>query len=253
MNFIAQTGTELMSTTKESDVKSLIDGMVNRCSFGMIVAPPQSKKGFLALNLAFSLITQKPFLGFPVSQTPERIVYIGPRLSEHAFQTRVSVMNQHYCATNAQLKNISFLSVFDCIEKNFFFNTQTKMVNPSGFEKISSYCKDFGATVIIIDSLSFLTDGDEHDGVRASFLKELRKNVDRLNATLFLIRKQSNQTQDWSNPFMAANGMDSFDFVLGLEPKSRTTSLLHHGSAHHASLKPIEIRFDGSRFIWHRT
>lgn len=97
-NNIAST---IMRTSHDLTFKPLIKTLVERGAVGMIVAPAKAKKSMLALNLAFSLISKKPFLGLPVSEEAEKIIYVNLELTKEALAVRLKMMND-FLSSNTQ-------------------------------------------------------------------------------------------------------------------------------------------------------
>ncbi len=166
---------------------------------GMIVAPAKAKKSMLALNLVFSLLSKKPFLGLTVSSKPDRVVYVNLELTRNALGLRMRTMNQHYQATEKQLENVSFLTAEEFTDDQPLVNTKTQAVNSEPFNKLMEACKEWGATVIIIDPLYYVV-GEENDNVlMAAVIREFGKLRNTLNATIFVVHHTAKGHKDWSD------------------------------------------------------
>jgi RecA-family ATPase len=247
-------GDTIMRQTENFVFEPLITNLVERNAVGMIVAPAKAKKSMLALNLVFSLLTKKPFLGLPVSSKPDRIVYVNLELVRNALGLRMRMMNQHYQATAKQMANVAFLTADEFTNKQPLVNAKTQTVNPEPFNKLMESCKEWGATVIIIDPLYYVV-GEENDNVlMTAVIREFGKLRDELNATIFVVHHTAKGYKDWSDPFLAGRGASSlagaFEFVLGIEPKEDNEAKLHHGSRNYAGVESFLIRFDTATLTW---
>jgi AAA domain len=247
-------GSTIMRATENLVFEPLIDTLVERTAVGMIVAPAKAKKSMLALNLVFSLLTKKPFLGLAVSSKPDKIIYINLELTKTALGVRMRAMNQHYQATPKQLDNVIFLTAHEFSNDQPLVDTKSQEVNPEPFKNLAEEAKTWGATVIIIDPLYYVV-GEENDNVlMTAVIREFGKLRDQLNATVFVVHHTGKGHKDWSDPFLAGRGASSlagaFEFVLGIEPKPDNEARLHHGSRNYASIDPFSIRFDPSTLTW---
>lgn len=247
-------GDTIMRQTEKFVFEPLITNLVERNAVGMIVAPAKAKKSMLALNLVFSLLTKKPFLGLAVSDKPDRIVYVNLELTRNALGLRMRTMNQHYQATPKQMGNVAFVTADEFTNKQPLVNTKTQAINPEPFENLMAACKDWGATAIIIDPLYYVV-GEENDNVlMTAVIREFGKLRDELNATIFVVHHTGKGYKDWADPFLAGRGASSlagaFEFVLGIEPKDGNEAKLHHGSRNYAGVDPFSIRFDAPTLTW---
>ena len=119
-------GSTIMRATQGIEFKPLIKTLVERNAVGMIVAPAKAKKSMLALNLVFSLLTKKPFLGLPVSEETDKIVYVNLELTKTALGVRLRTMNTFYNATPKQLDNVMFLSSDEFCKGEALVDTKTQ-------------------------------------------------------------------------------------------------------------------------------
>lgn len=251
-NNIAST---IMRTSHDLTFKPLIKTLVERGAVGMIVAPAKAKKSMLALNLAFSLISKKPFLGLPVSEEAEKIIYVNLELTKKALAVRLKMMNDFYQATPKQLSNIAFISSDEFCNSESLVNTKTQKVNQAPFEALAQEAKKWKATTIIIDPLYYVV-GEENDNVlMTAVLREFGKLRTDLNASIIVVHHTGKNVVDWSDPFLAGRGASAiggfFEFVLGIEPKSENEARLHHGSRNYATVKPLAMRFNSDTLTWH--
>lgn len=257
MNFTdSNKGGTIMRATEHLVFEPLIETLVERGSVGMIVAPAKAKKSMLALNLVFSLLTKKDFLGLKVSPGTkvERIVYINLELTKTALGVRMRAMNKYYQATGKQLDNVVFLTAHEFTNDQPLVDTKTQEVNTEPFNRLAEAAKNWGATVLIIDPLYYVV-GEENDNVlMTAVIREFGKLRDQLNATVFVVHHTGKGHRDWSDPFLAGRGASSlagaFEFVLGIEPKQDNEAKLHHGSRNYASAEPMSIRFDADTLTW---
>ncbi len=250
---IKNRGDFILRSTKNLTFEPLIDTLVERGAVGMIVAPAKAKKSMLALNLVFSLITKKPFLGLPVSTKPEKILYINLELTKQALGMRINSMNQYYKA-DKQLENVFFFNAHEFTNDQALVDTKAQTVNQAPFERLSKVAKEGGITCIIIDPLYYVV-GEENDNVlMTAVMREFSKLRDDLNATIFVVHHTAKAHRDWSDPFIAGRGASSlagaFEFALGIEPISATEARLHHGSRNYPSAEPLDIRFDSATLTW---
>lgn len=248
-------GSTIMRATQGHEFKPLIKTLVERNAVGMIVAPAKAKKSMLALNLVFSLLCKKPFLGLPVSTEPEKIIYVNLELTKTALGVRLRTMNEFYHATPNQLGNVMFLSSDEFCKGEALVDTKTQKVNQEPFKALAEAAKNWGATVIIFDPLYYVV-GEENDNVlMTAVLREFGKLRDELNAAIFVVHHTGKNAVDWSDPFLAGRGASAiggaFEFVLGIEPKSDNEARLHHGSRNYATVKPFTIRFNPASLTWH--
>jgi RecA-family ATPase len=253
----ANKGNTIMRATEHLVFEPLIHTLVERGSVGMIVAPAKAKKSMLALNLVFSLLTKKNFIGLPVSSDkakPDKIVYINLELTKTALGVRMRAMNKHYSATSKQLENVVFLTAHEFTNDQPLVDTKTQEVNKEPFQNLAETAKAWGATVLIIDPLYYVV-GEENDNVlMTAVIREFGKLREELNATVFVVHHTSKGHKDWSDPFLAGRGASSlagaFEFVLGIEPRQDNEAKLHHGSRNYASVDPFSIRFDANTLTW---
>ena len=248
-------GSTIMRATQGIEFKPLIKTLVERNAVGMIVAPAKAKKSMLALNLVFSLLTKKPFLGLPVSEEQDKIVYVNLELTKTALGVRLRTMNTFYNATPKQLDNVMFLSSDEFCKGEALVDTKTQKVNQEPFNALAEAAKNWGATVIIFDPLYYVV-GEENDNVlMTAVLREFGKVRTELNAAIFVVHHTGKSAVDWSDPFLAGRGASAiggaFEFVLGIEPKGDNEARLHHGSRNYATVKPFTIRFNPASFSWH--
>lgn len=245
----------IMRTTHDLTFKPLIKTLVERNAVGMIVAPAKAKKSMLALNLVFSLITKKPFLGLDVSDEPEKIIYVNLELTKKALGIRLKMMNDFYHATPKQLDNVVFINSEEFCNNEALVNTKTQKVNQAPFEALAQEAKKWGATCIIFDPLYYVV-GEENDNVlMTAVLREFGKLRTDLNASIIVVHHTGKNVVDWSDPFLAGRGASAiggfFEFVLGVEPKNENEARLHHGSRNYATVKPLAIRFNSDTLTWH--
>jgi AAA domain len=247
-------GDYILRATKNVSFEPLITSLVERGAVGMIVAPAKAKKSMLALNLVFSLITKKPFLGLAVSTKPEKILYINLELTKQALGMRINSMNQYYKATDKQLENVYFFNAHEFTNDQPLVDTKAQTVNQAPFERLTKVAKDGGITCIIIDPLYYVV-GEENDNVlMTAVMREFSKLRDELNATIFVVHHTAKAHKDWSDPFIAGRGASSlagaFEFALGIEPVSSTEARLHHGSRNYPSAETLDIRFEAATLTW---
>lgn len=248
-------GSTIMRATQGIEFKPLIKTLVERNAVGMIVAPAKARKSMLALNLVFSLLTKKPFLGLSVSDEPEKIVYVNLELTKPALGFRLRTMNMFYNATPKQMDNVIFLSGEEFCGGQSLVDTKTQKVNQEPFNALAEAAKNWGATVIIFDPLYYVV-GEENDNVlMTAVIREFGKLRNELNAAVFVVHHTGKGSVDWSDPFLAGRGASSiggaFEFVLGIEPKGENEARLHHGSRNYPTAKPFTIRFNPSSLTWH--
>lgn len=252
----ANKGSTIMRATEHLVFEPLVDTLVERNSVGMIVAPAKAKKSMLALNLVFSLLTKKSFLGLKVS-TPartEKIIYINLELTKTALGVRLRTMDKHFHATPKQMDNVLFFTASEFTNDQPLVNIKTQTIETEPFRRLAEVAKQWGATVIIIDPLYYVV-GEENDNVlMTAVIREFGKLRDELNATVFVVHHTGKGFKDWSDPFLAGRGASSlagaFEFVLGIEPKLNGEARLHHGSRNYASVEPMSIRFDDKTLTW---
>jgi AAA domain len=250
-------GSTIMRATEKIKFEPLVKTMVERNAVGMIVAPAKAKKSMMALNLVFSLLTKKDFLGLPVSNHPEKVVYVNLELTQVAVGHRLRTMNTFYNATPKQMENVMFLTSEEFCRGEALVDTKTQKVNQEPFKALADEAKNWGATVIIIDPLYYVV-GEENDNVlMTAVIREFGKLRTQLNAAVFVVHHTGKTAVDWSDPFLAGRGASSlagaFEFVLGIEPKGDNEARLHHGSRNYASVKPFTIRFNTQSLTWHST
>lgn len=246
-----------MRATQNLEFKPLIKTLVERNAVGMIVAPAKAKKSMLALNLVFSLLTKRPFLGLPVSEEPDKIIYVNLELTKTALGVRLRSMNKFYNATPKQMESVVFLNSEEFCNNEALIDTRTQKVNQEPFIALTEAAKEWGATVIIIDPLYYIV-GEENDNVlMTAVLREFAKLRTELNASIFVVHHTGKNAVDWSDPFLAGRGASAiggaFEFVLGIEPKNGNEARLHHGSRNYATVNPFTIRFNTDTLTWHST
>ncbi len=250
-------GSTIMRATQNQEFKPLIKTLVERGAVGMIVAPAKAKKSMLALNLVFSLLTKRPFLGLPVSETPEKIIYVNLELTKPALGFRLREMNKFYNATPKQLESVMFLDSEEFCNSEALVDTKTQKVNQEPFKALAEAAKDWGATVLIIDPLYYIV-GEENDNMlMAAVIREFGKLRKALGLSIVVVHHTGKSIVDWTDPFLAGRGASSiggaFEFVLGIEPKRDNEARLHHGSRNYASVNPFTIRFGVDTLTWHST
>jgi AAA domain len=250
-------GSTIMRATQGIEFKPLIKTLVERGAVGMIVAPAKAKKSMLALNLVFSLLTKRPFLGLPVSEEPEKIIYVNLELTKTALGVRLRAMNNFYHATPKQLDNVMFLDSEEFCNSEALVDTKTQKVNQEPFKALAEAAKDWGATVIIIDPLYYIV-GEENDNMlMAAVIREFGKIRKAQGISIVVVHHTGKSAVDWVDPFLAGRGASSiggaFEFVLGIEPKKDNEARLHHGSRNYASVNPFTIRFQSDTLTWHST
>jgi hypothetical protein len=250
-------GSTIMRATENAKFEPLIKALVERNAVGMIVAPAKAKKSMMALNFVFSLLTKRPFLGLPVSEQPEKVVYVNLELTQVALGFRLRTMNTFYNATPKQMENVMFLTSEEFCHGEALVDTKTQKVNQEPFKALAEEAKKWGATVIIFDPLYYVV-GEENDNVlMTAVIREFGKLRTQLDAAIFVVHHTGKGAVDWSDPFLAGRGASSlagaFEFVLGIEPKGDNEARLHHGSRNYASVKPFTIRFNTNSLTWHST
>lgn len=248
-------GSTIMRATQNQVFTPLIKTLVERGAVGMIVAPAKARKSMLALNLVFSLLTKRPFLGLPVSETPERIIYVNLELTKTALGFRLREMNKFYHATPKQLENVMFLDSEEFCNSEALVDTKTQKVNQEPFRALAEAAKDWGATVLIIDPLYYIV-GEENDNMlMTAVIREFAKLRKALGISIVVVHHTGKSIVDWTDPFLAGRGASSiggaFEFVLGIEPKKDNEARLHHGSRNYASVNPFTIRFNTDSLTWH--
>jgi AAA domain len=251
---LSNQGNTIMRATEGLVFEPLITTLVERCAVGMIVAPAKAKKSMLALNLVFSLLTKKPFIGLAVSTKPEKIIYVNLELTKTALGVRMRAMNKHYNATPKEMEGVSFLTAEEFTNGQPLVDTKTQKVNEEIFKDLTTAAKAWGATCIIIDPLYYVV-GEENDNVlMTAVIREFGKLRDNLNASVFVVHHTGKGALDWSDPFLVGRGASSlagaFEFVLGIEPKINDEARLHHGSRNYESASPFLIRFDKNTLVW---
>jgi AAA domain len=250
-------GSTIMRATEGLKFEPLVKTLVERNAVGMIVAPAKAKKSMMALNLVFSLLTKRPFLGLPVSDSPEKVVYVNLELTHLALGVRLRTMNTFYNATPKQMENVMFLTSDEFCHGDALVDSKAQKVNQEPFKALAEAAKAWGATVIIFDPLYYVV-GEENDNVlMTAVLREFGKLRTELNAAVFVVHHTGKGAVDWSDPFLAGRGASAiggaFEFVLGIEPKGDNEARLHHGSRNYESVKPFTIRFNAQSLTWHST
>jgi RecA-family ATPase len=218
-------GNTIMRATEGLVFEPLITTLVERCAVGMIVAPAKAKKSMMALNLVFSLLTKKPFLGLAVSSKTEKIIYVNLELTKTALGVRMRAMNKHYNATSKEMEGVMFLTAEEFTAGRPLVDTKTQKVNEEIFKDLTAAAKGWGATCIIIDPLYYVF-GEENDNVlMTAVIREFGKLRDNLNASVFVVHHTGKGSLDWSDPFLVGRGASSlagaFEFVLGIELRKR--------------------------------
>jgi hypothetical protein len=251
---LSNQGNTIMRATEGLVFEPLITTLVERCAVGMIVAPAKAKKSMLALNLVFSLLTKKPFLGLAVSTKPEKIIYVNLELTKTALGVRMRAMNKHYNGTAKEMEGVMFLTAEEFTSGQPLVDTKTQTVNEEIFKDLTAAAKAWGATCIIIDPLYYVV-GEENDNVlMTAVIREFGKLRDNLNASVFVVHHTGKGSLDWSDPFLVGRGASSlagaFEFVLGIEPKTNNEARLHHGSRNYESVNPFLIRFEKTTLTW---
>jgi AAA domain len=245
----------IMRATSGIKFEFLVETLIERAAVGMIVAPAKAKKSMMAMNLVYSLITKKPFLGLTVSPKPEKIVYVNLELTRHALGVRLKTMNKFYEATPKQLENVLFININEFCGEEALVDSKTQKVNKEPFRKLTEEAKKWGATAVIFDPLYYVV-GEENDNVlMAAVIREFGKIRDELNAAVFVIHHTGKSKSDWADPFLVGRGASAiggaFEFVLGIEPNGDNTAKLHHGSRNYESVMPLSMRFDKNTLTWH--
>lgn len=73
------------------DVPTLIDGIWAEAAFGFIAAPPKKGKTWIAIAMAVSIATGRPFLGFRVP-TPHPVIYVALEGHRAALRARIGAI-----------------------------------------------------------------------------------------------------------------------------------------------------------------
>lgn len=85
----------MMAFAPEENQYFIGGGLLDSRGKMMIAGVPKAGKSRLALNLAFSLATGRPFLGFPTMHFP-RVLFVQFEVSEFRFRLRVNSIARHW-------------------------------------------------------------------------------------------------------------------------------------------------------------
>jgi len=145
----------------------LVPGLIPKGEPGMLVGDPGLGKSEVGLTISVALALGLPAFGLPIT-IPKTVVYVAFEGSQKALRRRVSRISHNLCPDFGDDEN-------ELLNANLHLLTPSPnrpVVGPEkyevflqNFERLSD--QGFGPGLLIIDTLSYLIDGDENQAASA--------------------------------------------------------------------------------------
>lgn len=254
----------IMKANQGKKFHEIVEGVLEQGSVGMLAGPAKGKKSMLALNLALSLLTGRPFLG-KKTQGPKvgkgdelgrhTALYLDLELTDMAITNRLTAMAQNYgpgCAE--RLFYITRQDLED--DEQTIMDAITKKPNKKFFEALKRQVIETGASVLLVDCLYVIVSEENDNSLMTGALLEFQKIRNETGATIVIIHHTRKDKPDFREPFQVGRGASSIggfmEWVLAIEPKSfgSLDATLHHGSRNMAGVPPFPIKFDEASLVW---
>ncbi len=139
----------------------------------------ETGKTLLAMQLAMSLATGKPFLGFEIKEK-QKVLYLTAEENDANFAQRLKLLAKGLNVNNEQLQqNFAWLSIysenFQCSTYRLLKNANKEIITTEFYDCLANIITHFKPSLVILDSLVNFYGLDENSSEQASIFMEALK------------------------------------------------------------------------------
>lgn len=210
-----------LSSFSQYQYTPLIHSVFNKYSLNLIFAPAGGMKSLFCFNLAISLASGEPFLGYQTEKS--KVLYLDAEMSHYDIGDRVALFNAE------QLDNLRYLTNGD---------TSFDFKDPTHQEAFTQYIKESDYDVIIFDNLRTMAlIENENDSSSFSTINAFLTRLRDLNKTIFLVHHSNKGAETYAG---SSNIITPYNNVIGLLDAGRQGYRRIHLTKYRTSSKGLE-------------
>ncbi len=151
----------------------------------------ETGKTLLAMQLAMSLATGKPFLGFEIKEK-QKVLYLTAEENDANFAQRLKLLAKGLNVNNEQLQqNFAWLSIysenFQCSTYRLLKNANKEIITTEFYDCLVNIITHFKPSLVILDSLVNFYGLDENSSEQASIFMEALKMITKNHDCSFML------------------------------------------------------------------
>ncbi len=150
----------------------------------------ETGKTLLAMQLAMSLATGKPFLGFEIKEK-QKVLYLTAEENDSNFAQRLKLLAKGLSVDKEQLQNFAWISAyspsFQCNTYRLLQNTMRKIEPTEFYDYLVNIITHFKPSLVILDSLVNFYGLDENSSEQASIFMETLKMITKNHDCSFML------------------------------------------------------------------
>lgn len=244
------------------ETRWLVDGWIQEAGIMMLAAPPERYKTWLALDMAVSIVTGRPFLDtYPVTKTGNVLIIQQEDFPANVVKRLDLIVDAKYenYPADIQMKIdgdrvevVSDKPLFNYI----YFHTQGQLSldDTVSLGKLYETVKEVKPVLVIIDPFYSLTNKDDYGASAAGVIREVIKQIRSLTNASFLFVHHTKKTDDkfgdptgrqaqWGSQFINA-AMEGMIILARQQGQMNNEVTAYRNFKEATSGQPVNLQFN---------